>query len=77
MNTSTYRQCTLHKGSSVLVNWIPSEFAVLSKSVRLKDDNGNWETGWTITKVGDVILSYEVVLSNSQDYKRTREASDI
>ena len=51
-----YRQCTLDRKLSdkitcVLVSWIPSEFAVLNKTLKLKT-NDKWEDGWVVTYVG-------------------------
>lgn len=54
-----YRQCTLvketEKGTIELVSYIPSKFAKLHSKVRLKDEDGNWSDGWTVTQAGQEV----------------------
>lgn len=77
-----YRQCMLRKehyvtgGSEVMHSWIPEQFAKVGNWVSIKNSKGEWEDGWKIERA-DTRLSEEQVLENSQDYKRTRKASDI
>ena len=66
------KQCTLRKGSTEQTSWIPSKFAIIGKFVKLNGDNG-----WEITAVGMENRSSDYVDDRSQDYKRTRKASDI
>jgi hypothetical protein len=51
-----FNQCTLEKrsGFSTLktVSWIPSKFAEIGKTIKLKDDNGNWVDGWNVIGLG-------------------------
>ena len=72
-----YKQCNLlgvtKTGDSVATtSWIPEEFAYQGNLIRLKDD----PTVWSVRLVGHR-LPEDQVLENSQDYKRTRKASDI
>lgn len=58
------------------VAWIPVKFAVMDKKLIIDDPNGGREF-WTVEAVYGKPISYEEVNERSQDYKRTREASDI
>jgi hypothetical protein len=49
--TIFYRQCSLKKESSSTISWIPEQFAVLGKVLKLKDDQGVWENGWVVEAV--------------------------
>ena len=56
--------------------WIPSKFAVKNKKLYIDDPNGGREF-WVVEEVYGKPVPYEEVNDRSQDYKRTREASDI
>jgi hypothetical protein len=75
-----YRQCSLSKptvrGQKTQVSWLPERFAVIGKVLKLKDGE-NWDNGWEVTGVGDTRQEESVLIDRSQDYKRTRKASDI
>lgn len=58
------------------VCWIPEKYAVELKTLRIKQEDGTWEDGWTVMKVYTA-LPTAVVEERSQDYKNTRKASDI
>ncbi|QEL20078.1 hypothetical protein [Limnoglobus roseus] len=51
-----YRQCRLVKdmGQSqcVQVSWIPDQFAELGRTLKLRDEDKNWENGWVVRGVG-------------------------
>ena len=64
-------QCTLQKQNTSQTAWIPSKFAQKGKFVKIKDDNG-----WEVTSTG-ATRSYSEMNKRSQDYKKTRSASDI
>jgi hypothetical protein len=74
-NTIFYRQCAMRRGESHQVAWIPEVFAVSGKIVDLKQ-SGRISCGWLVTGVGDVRLDGAYLADRSQDYKRTRKASD-
>jgi hypothetical protein len=51
-----YKQCRLTKkhenGYWQQVSWIPEQFAVKDKVLKLKDSDGVWENGWVVTGAG-------------------------
>jgi hypothetical protein len=71
-------QCLLFSDDnvSVLVSWVPKEFAKVGKRVKINDKGVDG-----IFTVKDVYLSSTMdeksVIENSQDYRRTRKFSDI
>jgi hypothetical protein len=69
-------QCKLRRGNTVQTTWIPSKIAVVGNIVNLKEADGSWDDGWEVleTYTG---LEWAVLNERSQDYKRTRKASDI
>ena len=72
----TCQQCLLVNGSMHKTVWIPSKFAVKNKKLYIDDPNGGREF-WVVEEVFNRIVSYSEVNERSQDYKHTREASDI
>ena len=68
-------QCVLTKENKTTVSWIPEKFAVVGKTIKLKDDN-KWEDGWIVQSTG-YKLDSSYVIKHSRDYKKTRIASDI
>jgi hypothetical protein len=75
-----HTQCKLSKDEDGrVVNytaWIPDDVAVVGRTVKLKEDDGTWSEGWRVDE-RYTTLPYTVVAERSQDYKRTRKASDI
>lgn len=70
---NTMTQCRMEKtDGSFYTAYIPSRFAVAGKIIDIDDVAAGM-------KVVDVYhsLPYEVVNERSQDYKKTRQASDI
>jgi hypothetical protein len=51
-----YRQCRLVRpiptGEHVVISWIPDQFAVKNRIVKLKGDRGEWTDGWRVVEVG-------------------------
>lgn len=75
--TTLYTQCELSRGPRRQISWLPNRFAVQGSVVKLKDD-GRWEDGWRVeTAYHGVVLAHQELVERSQDYKRTRLASDI
>ena len=70
------QQCLLRCGSMHKTAWIPVEFAVENKSIIIDEEGGGREF-WIVEAVYGKPVSYEEVNERSQDYKRTRKASDI
>lgn len=57
MSDTKYRQCTLKRpvnehSSAQLVSYIPERYAVLGKTLKLKNDSGEWEDGWVVIAAG-------------------------
>jgi hypothetical protein len=48
-----YRQCRLQKENSQQMSWIPEEFAEVNKVLKLRNEDGEWDNGWTVTSVGN------------------------
>ena len=65
-----YRQCELHRGTSVQVAWIPATFAVVGKILRLRDEHG-----WVVASIG-ASASDGYIRNHERDY-RTAFASLI
>jgi hypothetical protein len=59
------------------VAYIPLVKAVKGKIVDLKDEDGTWSRGWRVADDPGRARTFESVNRHSQDYKKTREASDI
>lgn len=67
-----YKQCALQKGASHSMAWIPEQFAVKGKFLKIKE-----EDGWQVVGVSDGSRSAVEANEGSQLYKKTRKASDI
>ena len=70
-----YHQCWLVRGDARQMAWLPAKFAVQGRYLKLTD-NGETQDGWQVTGVG-AQLAEETIRERSQDYKHTRQASDI
>ena len=70
-----YNQCWLVRGNARQMAWIPAKFAVAGRYLRLTDA-GVSEDGWKVVGVGAKMME-DYVHERSQDYKHTRQASDI
>lgn len=73
---SNHAQCTLRKGSTEQVSWIPEDKAVVGKFVKLRERGDEWDDGWEVISVGKV-LPTPYVMERGKDHKNTRKASDI
>ena len=45
-----YRQVIINKGSKHITAWIPEEFAISGKIIKIKEDD-SWEDGWKINRI--------------------------
>lgn len=71
-------QCKLIKNNAVQQAWIDKRYAVKDKYVKIKQDDGTWDDGWLVLESFDnVQVDSKIVNERSQDYKKTRQASDI
>ena len=71
----TYTQCNLCKGDAVQTVWVPTAYAVLGETLRIKVD-GVWQSGWKVDRIFDTQLA-EVVERRNRDYLKQRKATDI
>jgi hypothetical protein len=79
----TYMQCQLSKpvegGVARMVSWIRSEIAVPGRLLAgLEDtDTGRIETGWRVDSASGPAMPEHVLLRQSRDHRRQRQASDV
>lgn len=77
---NNHKQCHLVKWNGYKVThyhaWIPEEFAEIGEIVKIKQDDGSWDDGWVVFQTF-TMLPTTTVIERSQDYKKTRKASDI
>lgn len=55
--------------------WLPEEFAVIGKSIQIKEGEEWYD--WIVSKWYIPPLDNVYVRERSEDYKKTRKASDI
>jgi len=76
MADTQYKQCRLRRptkdGTEETVAFLPEKFAVKGKWLKIGDING-----WQVVSASGRKLSATTVNANSQDYKKTRRASDV
>ena len=71
-------QCHLVKGKAHRIVWIPGEFAVEGKVLKLKEKNGTWNDRWVVEQAArDSAKPSDFVLARSQNYKKMRKMTDI
>ncbi len=74
-----YKQCKLQKGIFHTTSWVPEEFAVTGKYVRLKQEDAvgikKWDNGWLVVDVTDRTKTEEVYVKR-QDHSLQRKAND-
>lgn len=69
---NNYKQVLMRKLNLMEISWIPEQFAKVGKFLKINDDNG-----WEVKKVYNIVQTSEENNKRSQDYKKTRIASDI
>lgn len=73
-----YRQCWLEKTCSTgviqQVSFIPEEFSVIGKVIKLKESNNVWDNGWVVKSVG-VRHSEDQLPDSHNDIKSLRKAT--
>lgn len=72
----TYFQCSLKRKTGTLVSFIPENFAVLGKIVKLKDD-GKWTNGWKVEAISSISITGEDLDKIEKQYRVHRKVSDI
>ncbi len=74
---TTYKQCRLkHVDGRIDTRWIPSQFAVVGKSLGIDRPDGTREEGWQV-QTASAEMAAEYVESHERDYAKTRSATDI
>jgi len=57
MKEILYRHCRLRRehenGCTIVYSYIPEPYCQVGKSLKLRDDDGNWEDGWKVLVAGD------------------------
>jgi len=81
-NIIYFKHCVLEliqkDGKTTTTSWLPEKYAIKDKYVELKNrKTGKWINGWKVTIVGTKRLTENQIVSQSQHYRKTREASDI
>jgi hypothetical protein len=71
-----YRQCTLQRGTTQQVAWIPETFAKVGSYVNITE-NGKSEDGWKVLSVSDIRQTEDYRRSHERDHMYQRQASDI
>ena len=59
------------------MSYIPLIKAVKGVTVDLKDERGDWSRGWVVMDDPASPRPFAEVHRHSQDYKKTRKASDV
>ena len=59
------------------VSYIPLARAAKGRTVDLKREDGTWSRGWRVMDEPTAPRPFEAVHRHSQDYKKTRKASDV
>ena len=76
-NSDLYIQCLLGRGSERDKAWIPKECAEVGLTIKVKE-NGDWSEGWIVLEsYPEAVVDWAYLNERSQDYKRTRRASDV
>ncbi len=72
----TMTQCTFekvgHPGMTTTA-WVESKKVKLGYKVTFREDKSTW---WKVASLG-AVLPLDAVVANAEDWKRTRQASDI
>ena len=79
MGNIYYRQCDVRqKGTGFTrTTWLPEKYAKMGMELRLMGVGDKKTEGWIVCHVSQTRMIESEVVDRSQDYKRTRKASDI
>lgn len=71
-----FKQCVLQKklptGHKTTTTYLPVEFAVVEKVIKLKGKNDEWEDGWVVESVSTREFNSEYIEIMSGQYKMYR-----
>lgn len=75
MKNKEYVQCTLGKENLIRTSWIPKEFAVPGKILKLKDKD-KWDDGWQVMQAGSTTYLEDLDINRSirEHKKRTGDS---
>lgn len=69
-----YKQCKMQKGNTFQTGYIPEEFAVLDKIIKLRE-KGVWDNGWKVIEVGSFRHADETLPDSHSLIKAHRRAT--
>jgi hypothetical protein len=69
-----YRQCMLVKGATRQTSWIPEQYAIVNKVLKLREA-GIWDNGWIVETVSQTRLSEKQLPDFHKERKRHRKAT--
>ena len=75
-----YRQCELEIVNSCgdilkSVSFIPEEFAVIGKSLKLRDENKIWDSGWVVKTVSSIRVDEKHLPDSHKEIKSHRNST--
>jgi hypothetical protein len=74
-----YRQCTLERptenGCEKIVSYIPDKFAKVGATVKLKEENDEWSTGWIVKTASPAKVEEKLLPDSHRDAKAHRRAT--
>lgn len=70
-----YRQCNLQKGNMHQTSWIPEQYAVTNKVLKLRDPDGVWEDGWVVKRVSSNRVEDTSITDSHKEIKAHRNAT--
>lgn len=71
-----YRQCTLQRGTTQQVAWIPEGFAKIGSVLKITE-RGVIEDGWEVRSVSESRQTAEYRREHERDHLYHRDATDI
>lgn len=76
--TVYYRQCKLEKKMDEnrtchQVSYIPSQYAIEGKVLKLRDSDKNWDNGWVVTSAGNNLYEDKEILDSHEVIKGHRK----
>lgn len=74
--TQFYKHCTLQRGTEGDIAWIPEQFAIEGKYLRIKKDDTD-ENGWQVVNVGHNRVDGAYLKEHERNYLTQRKASDV
>lgn len=78
--TTTYSQCALSNRRpdgtlETQVSWLPSQYAVVGASLRLRERGGAWDLGWVVTVAGDEHIPETDLPEPRKDFRTHRRGT--